>query len=430
VNVLYLGKLAHLRDDPFKFEKALEIIERGALLVSDEGRILAAGEQAEIKAQSDDARVVDFGDAWLLPGLVDGHCHFPQHYATASHGKDLLDWLQRSVFPAEMRYADARYASDAAISFVQRLLACGTTTATAFGSQFIDANMALFSAARNSGLRLIAGMTMMDRGAPETLLQSPADAGNQADALIAHIRGEPLLHYAVTPRFPLSCSHEMLELCDDLLRRHSDAYLQTHINESQGEIAAVRAGFTDAADYLAIYERYGLVGPRSLMAHDIHVSDDQLARLGGSGCAVCHCPTSNLYLGSGLFPLRRHLAFGIPVAVGTDIGAGTRHSLWQELSEVYKVQQLQDFGLDAARLLYLGTLGGARALRLGDETGNFETGKSADFWVLDDSENPYLTERLRHCDSWEDQLFCLLHLAGPGEVKATFVAGRTAHRAK
>jgi len=215
-----------------------------------------------------------------------------------------------------------------------------------------------------------------------------------------------------------------------LLRNNPECYLQTHINESRGEIEAVAKEFPWSRDYLEVYERFGLVTERTLLAHDIHVTDSELARLAESGCAVCHCPSSNLYLGSGLFSLAGHQRHGIPTAIGTDIGAGTRFSIWGELSECYKIQQLQGLTLDVAQLLYLGTLGGARALRLEDETGNFTSGKWADFFVLDPTANDYLTERLGRCECEADQLFCLLHLASEKEVRATYARGRCVFRAE
>jgi guanine deaminase len=201
-----------------------------------------------------------------------------------------------------------------------------------------------------------------------------------------------------------------------------------HINENRGEIAAVLGHYTEAGDYLATYERFGLVTERTVLAHNIHVGDAELARLAQAGCAVCHCPSSNLYLGSGLFPLARHVRQGVNVAVGTDIGAGTSFSVWRNLSDAYKIQQLQGETLDAAGLLYLGTLGGAEALRLERETGNFAPGKSADFFALAPGEDAYLAERLRRCDSLEARLFCLLHLAAERHVAATYVRGRRTGR--
>lgn len=423
---VHLGTLAHLGDDPWLKPAALEIIEHGALWVNEAGRIVKIGSRRSVLAEASGVEQVDHGGAWLIPGLIDAHVHFPQFYATASYGRDLLDWLERSIFPAEAALADSGYAAEVAQRFVARLLACGTTTAMVFGSQFLPANLALFEAAQSAGLRLIAGMTMMDRGGPETLLVPPPAAREQCETLIALCRDHPRLHYAITPRFALSCSDAMLELCGELLREHPEAYLQTHINESLGELDAVARLFPDDADYLAVYERFGLVTPRTMLAHDIHVGEEQLRRMARAGCAVCHCPSSNLYLGSGLFPLARHRHSGIPVALGTDIGAGTHFSVWQEAGESYKIQQLQGVTLNAAQLLYFATLGGAQALRLEHETGNFAPGKSADFFVLDPSGNGYLVERLRRCESLEDRLFCLLQLAGGDEVGATFCRGEAA----
>jgi len=426
---LHLGKLAHLLGDPLTGAEFLEIVEHGALLVDDRGRILAAGDRADLEDRAGAACRVDHGSAWLLPGLVDGHSHFPQYHVTAAPGADLLDWLERSVFPAEARFVEEEYARAVAAAFVDRLLACGTTTAMVFGSQFVGANLALFDAAKAAGLRLIAGMTVMDRGAPKALLHKLNQARDGMEYLISHVQGDPLLHYAITPRFAPVCTAALLELCGDLHRAYPDSYVQTHINENPAEIRRTAELFPKERDYLAVYQHFGLIGRRSMLAHDIHVSDDQLQRIAYAQCGVCHCPTSNLYLGSGLFPLQRHVERGIAVAVGTDIGAGTRFSLWQELAEVYKLQQLQNYRLDTARLLYLGTLGGAVALELDQETGNFEAGKSADFLVLAPADCPYMAERLDRCESHEEQLFCLLHLATEREIRATYLAGRmVSHR--
>lgn len=429
---VYLGTLAHLKTNPFHHPDALEIIQGGALWVDEDGRIVDYGERQVVLAKVPEARIEDYGNAWLLPGLVDGHIHFPQYYATAAYGGQLLDWLAQSILPVETAYADPEFAQVAAGRFINHLLACGTTAALVFGSQFFQANQALFQAAGQVGIRLIAGATLMDLpapGIPDALLVSLRQAEEEAGALMDLCRNQPLLRYALTPRYALSCSKAMMEWCADLLRAHPETYLQTHINENHGEIAAVLRHFQDARDYLDVYERFGLVTERTMLAHNIHASDLELERIARAGCAVCHCPSSNLYLGSGLFPLARHARQGIRVAIGTDIGAGTSFSVWRNLSDAYKIQQLQSTTLDAAALLYLGTLGGAEALRLEGETGNFAPEKSADFFVLEPGEEGYLAERLRHCESLKQRLFCLLHLAGEREVLATFVRGRRAYAA-
>jgi len=420
----HLGRLAHLQGDPNRVHDALEVIEDGALLLDAHGVIVLAGTREAIFKAAPLASRVDHGDAWLLPGLVDGHVHFPQFYATAAAGSGLLDWLNRSIFPAEKALADPGAAAPLASRFVRRLLRSGTTTAAVFGSQFLPANAALFEAAAAGGLRLIAGPTLMDHGAPEDLLQTSEQAYAQCKQLIEVCAGQPLLHYAVTPRFALSCSEAMLETCGVLLKEFPQVYLHTHINESPGEIEAVGRMFPWARHYLDVYERFGLLGERTILAHSIHSGAPELTHMAEAHCAVCHCPGSNLFLGSGLFPLRAHQRHGLRVAVGTDVGAGTHFSVWNELSECYKVQQLQGHTLGVAELLYLGTLGGAEALGLAAQTGNFAPGKSGDFIVLATEGDAYLAERLLRCDSLEDQLFCLIHLAGPCHMKAVYAAGR------
>jgi guanine deaminase len=411
----------------------LEIIPAGALRVDEAGHIVDYGERAAVLAKTLDAEIKDFQKAWILPGLIDGHIHFPQYYATAAYGGQLMGWLMQSILPAETAYADPEYAQRAADRFIGHLLACGTTTALVYGSQFFHANQALFQTAQRAGMRLIAGPTLMDMpapGIPSQLLVSVEQAREEAEALLAFCQREPLLHYAITPRYALSCSPGMMEMCAALLRENPDAYLQTHINENHGEIAAVLGHFHDASDYLNVYERFGLVTERTVLAHNIHASDSELERIAKAGCAVCHCPASNLYLGSGLFPLSRHLQQRIRLCVGTDVGGGKHLSLWQNLSDAYKIQQLQGYTVNAGELLYLGTLGGAEALRLQAEIGNFAAGKSADFFVLGLDEDSYLADRLDHCENWRQRLFCLLHLATEREILATYVRGRAVYTAR
>lgn len=428
MNELHLGTLAHVTANPFEAGgQGLEIREGGGLLIDEQGRIQALGEGRELRNTHPDARIVDHGDAWLLPGFIDGHIHFPQLYTTAAYGKDLLDWLERSIFPAEQRLRDPLKAGQAADAFVTRLLAHGTTTAMVFGSQFHHANIALFDAAKEHGLRLFNGATLMDRFGPESLLTNGQKAYDEAKACMAHIAEEPLLGYAVTPRFALSCSTELMEVCGALLQEEPNAYLQTHINESRREIETVAHHFPEAKHYLEVYERAGLLHPRSVLAHNIHPEDDELALLAERGCSVCHCPDSNLFLGSGLFPLQRHLAHRVPVFLGSDVGAGTSFSIAGQLRGVYQIQQLQSVSLGPGELLYLATLAGAMALHRESETGNFAVGKSADLVVLACDEDDYLRERLTHCAGLEEQLFVWLLLANERHVKHTMVAGRMAY---
>ena len=424
MNQLHLGTVAHLRGNPFRQSNCLEIIEDGALWVGGDGRILAVGSRTDLlPAIGSDTTVHSHDGAWLLPGLVDAHLHFPQYYTVAAANQGLLSWLEETIFPAESEFKNVGFANKAANQFVSHLLRTGVTTAAVFGSQFPDATMALFESAKHQGLRLISGLTLMDQGGPKALLNTPEAAKALSLQLMAYCRGEPLLHFALLPRFALACSPAMLTMCGELLKDNPGCYLQTHINESLEEIAAVKKLHPKSKHYLDVYDHYGLLGPNTLLIHNIHARDDELRRIAETGSAVCHCPSSNLFLGSGLFPFKRHLDADIAMALGTDVGAGLHFSVWEEAAEAYKVQQLRQYHLSPGQLLYLMTLGGARALGLGDETGNFEAGKSADFFVLQPQKSDYLTQRLNRCPDLASQLFVLMQLTNFCCIVGTYVRG-------
>ncbi len=424
MNQLHTGTIAHLRGNPFKQSNCLEIIEDGGIWIDGAGRILAVGDRRELLHKIDlETAIYSHDGAWLLPGLVDAHLHFPQYYAVAAANKGLLSWLNETIFPAEMEFQDAGFAQKAANQLISHLIRGGVTTAAVFGSQFPEATMALFESAKQQGLRLISGLTLMDQGGPEALRLSPEEAEELSQRFIDYCRDEPLLHYALMPRFALSCSPVMLAMCGEILKANPDCYLQTHINESQEEIAAVKQLFPNAKYYLDVYDHFDLLGSKTLLIHNIHAGDEELQRIAEAGDAVCHCPSSNLFLGSGLFPLERHLAYEIPLALGTDIGAGLHFTVWQETQDAYKIQQLQQCRLSPEQLLYLITLGGAQALGLAHETGNFEKGKSADFFVLQPQKNGYLTERLKRCPDLPSQLFVLMQLTGEALVSERYIGG-------
>ena len=424
MNQIHYGVIAHVRTNPFLSQNALEIIEDGALLIDEQGKIQAIGPRASFRKVARTVEVHDHGEAWLIPGMVDGHIHFPQFYAIAHHGKALLEWLHESIFPAEARFASRGYAKTAAAAFIAKLQASGTTTALVFGSQFPHATRALFDAAKAGGQRMIAGMTLMDRDGPAELMTPAEKVVGWSERLIGEIADEPLLDYAITPRFALSCSPSLLETCAHLVKTYPSCYVQTHINENRAEIQAVAELFPRHRHYADVYDQVGLLTDRTVLAHNIHPTDAEMALIKDRGCRVCHCPASNAFLGSGLFSLKRHLDWGVPVLVGTDIGAGTNFSIPRELSDVYKTQQLQHFQLGPESLLYLGGLAGAEALKLDDRIGNFLPGKDADFLVLDTRTDPFLRERLGHATSPEDQLFTWLMLAGPEHIARTVIAGR------
>ena len=427
-SVLLLGCVAHLKGDPFEIEHALEIIERGALLVNASGAIADCGDATALRQRYPEAAVRDFGKAWLLPGFVDGHIHFPQMNAVASEAGTLMHWLTHEIYPAELALANRENAQSQARRFVRRLLLSGTTTAMVFGSQFLEANRSLFDEAARAGLNLICGMTMMDARSPAGLCQTPDQAYHQAVTLHGEIRDRPGLTYAITPRFALACSQAMLEVCQTLAEAWPDCPIQTHINESPEEIAETAKAFPGARDYLEIYERASLVRRGTVLAHNIHASDLEMQRIAGSGAAVCHCPNSNLFLGSGLFPLGRHLAAKVPVLLGTDIGAGLRFSLLEEMGETYKVQKLNGLRLEAGQLLYLATLGAQKALGRDHLAGNFQKGKAADVVVVQPARDADLAIRLKYAEAPHAALFALIMTGGPHLIEETLAAGKVRYR--
>ncbi|TBU96874.1 guanine deaminase [Stutzerimonas kirkiae] len=400
----------------------------GLLLVRD-GKVLQAGPAAELlPTLPADVPVRHFADALICPGFIDTHIHYPQTGVIASYGTQLLDWLNTYTFPAEARFADPRHASEGAEVFVRELLRNGTTTALVFGTVHPQSVDAFFTVAERLDLRMIAGKVLMDRNAPDNLTDSAESGYTQSKALIERWHGKGRLHYAVTPRFAPTSSPEQLALAGKLFAEYPGLYMHTHLSENRGEIDWVKALFPERRDYLDVYEHYQLNGPRAVFAHGVHLCDDQCARLAGSGSAIAFCPTSNLFLGSGLFDLAKMERHGVRVGLGTDVGGGTSFSQLQSLGEAYKVLQLQGQSLTPFKSLYLATLGGAKALYLDQHLGNFLPGKDADFVVLDLKATPLIDYRLRQARSLEEKLFALITLGDDRVVQETFAAGNSVHR--
>ncbi len=418
--------MAHTPGNPFVEEDALRAFWDGAVAF-DAGRILACGPWGEVRAAFADAEVVDARDAVLLPGFVDCHVHFPQIGVIGALGLGLMDWLRSVALPEEARLADPAYAVSVAEAFVRGLVRNGTTTALVFGSHFVEAQEALFSAAEAVGLRVASGLVVSDRNLITELEVSPEVAVSSSRALIERWHGRGLLRYAITPRFSVSCSDELLSGCGELAREAPGVLVTSHLNETLGEISLVRDLFPWASDYLETYERYGLLGGRSVFAHDVHVGESELGRLAGAGAAVAHCSSSNAFLGSGLFPLRRHLDAGVRVALGTDVGAGTGLSMLNEGLMAYQVQMLEGpegVRLGPAHLLWLATAAGASALGLSDEVGALSPGLSADFVLLRPPAGSTLAAVLERADSFDARLGALFTLGREESVVEVRVAGR------
>jgi guanine deaminase len=397
------------------------------LLIVEDGVVAACGDYADLGEALGDRPVEALPDRLITPGFIDLHIHFPQTDCIAAHGDQLLDWLENHVFPAEAAFADPIFAAEAARFFIGELLRNGTTTALVFGSSHKVSVEALFAEAFRRDMRLIAGKSLMDRFAPETLRDTVESGRRDMLELIAAWSGRGRLDYAVTPRFAVTSSEAQLTMAGEVLAAHPEVWMQTHLAENPAEIARAEGLFPAAPDYLGIYERFGLVGPRSVLAHCIHLDDDAFARIAAAGAAAAFCPTSNLFLGSGLFALDRALAQGVRVGIGTDVGAGTSFSILHTLGEAYKVSQLRGSALDPFHAFYLATLGGARALGLEERIGNFVPGKEADFLVLDPAATPLLARRMAASRSLADRLFALTILGDDRVVARAYLAGVLQH---
>jgi len=420
--------ILHTPRNPFRDRRALETFEDGALLVSG-GSIRQTGEYAAIRDWNPDVPVRDLRGGVILPGMIDTHVHFPQLRIIGGMGCGLLEWLERTALPEEVRMGEAGYAGAVAHEFVNALASHGTTTALVFGSHFAEATALLFEAAAAKGLRIASGLVLSDTLLPEALHTSPERAWNESRALIAKFHGRNGMRYAVTPRFALSASEGMLEVCGALLREHADVAFQTHLNENTREIEQVLHAYPWAENYLAVYERFGLVNGRSVFAHNVHATGCELEQLAAAGASVAHCPCSNAALGSGIFAMARHVGAGVRVALGTDVGAGTGFGMLKEALQCYMLQRLVPDGasLTAAHLLYLATRAGAEAMGVCAETGDFTPGKSADFIYLRPAEGSVLAAAIARAESAEQLLASVITLAGAESIAEVRVRGRMVH---
>jgi guanine deaminase len=396
-----------------------------ALLVRD-GLVAERGELADLRETHPDERLVELSEGLVLPGFVDTHVHFPQVRMIGALGMPLLDWLEHSALPEEARLADVDYAGGVARDFVSGLVRAGTTTALVFGAHFAAAVDVLFEEASSRGLRITAGLVVSDRLLRDDLLTTPERAYSEGKALAEKWHGSGRLRYAVTPRFSLSCSDALLASCGALHADVEGSWFTSHINENRAEIAAVIELFPDSVDYLATYARHRLVGERSVFAHNLHASPAELAALASSRASVAHCPTSNSALGSGLFPLREHVASGVRVALGSDVGAGTGLSMLKEGLQAYFMQQLLgDAGLPltSAHLLYLATAAGAAALGLTGQVGEFSVGCQFDAVWLRPAAGSALDCGLRNVDSVDEALAKAFALGTDADVAQVWVGG-------
>ena len=403
---------------------------KGALAIGRDGRILWRGAFSKLPREWKALRTVDYGDKLVMPGFVDAHIHFPQYRLLAAPGRDLLDWLNRFTFPEEGRYRSRAHAARAAEIFLDSLLSHGTTSALAFSSVHAVAADALFAAAEARNMALTTGKTMMDCHAPAPVRDDPETGGIESERLIRKWHGKGRLSYAITPRFAVTSSPAQLAVSGELVKAHPDCLMQTHLSESAAEIATVLEFYPKAKDYTDIYDHYGLLGEKSFFAHGIHLSARELRRLKETGSKIVHCPTSNNFLGSGLFHIARTRKAGVGVGLATDVGGGTSYSMLATMGEAYKVAMLNGVKLTAADEFHMATLGNAELLGRGAEIGSLDPGKFADIAVVDPEATPVLARRQALSESLEDVLFSLMILVDDRAIAASHVAGKCLYRRK
>lgn len=418
------GELLHFLSDPYiDGEQSWQYFEDGLLVVED-GHVQQCGEaQALIGTLPTNTPITEHKNSLITPGFVDTHIHFPQCEIIAAYGEQLLEWLETYTFPAELQFEDPEHAAKIAHFFIDQLLANGTTTAMVFGTVHPQSVDAFFTEAQQRKLRMICGKVMMDRHAPEGLLDTPESSYSESRALIEKWHNKDRLSYAVTPRFAPTSTPEQLDAAGRLMKEFPDVHFQTHLSENKKECGWVGDLYPEHKNYLDVYDHYGLLGKRSVFAHGIYLDEGEWQRLAETDSAISHCPRSNLFIGSGLFNLQKSRQHKVKVGLGTDVAGGDSFSILQTINEAYKVQQLQDNKLSAFESLYLATLGGAKSLDLHDKIGNFETGKEADFVVLDYNATALMAFKIAQCKTIEERLFSLLMLGDDRCVKATHILG-------
>jgi len=406
---------------------AVEYFEDGIMVVSD-GRISGLGPaDSMLSSLSNDIEVTDFSGRLIIPGMIDCHVHYPQTDIIASYGEQLLDWLNKYAFPEEQKFIDEAYASEVANFFADALLSNGTTTALVFSTVHSQSVDAMFSSAKQRNMRLITGKVLMDRNCPQELQDTAESAYQQSRELIERWHGDGRLGYAITPRFAVTSTEAQLRAMGKLASEFPDVHIHTHLAENKAECELVAEQFPSSRSYLDVYKEFGLLRERSMFAHCLHLDEEDrqtMAKLNGS---IAFCPTSNLFLGSGLFDLKSAEEAGIRVGVGTDVGGGTSLNMLTTLSEGYKVLHLQGQSLPPFKSLYLATLGAAKALYLDDRIGNFMIGQEADFVVLDSASAPMTARRLSRSEDVAEKLFALLMMGDDRAVSATYLMGECAY---
>ncbi|ETX14740.1 guanine deaminase [Roseivivax halodurans JCM 10272] len=421
---LLIGRVLRIDGNPFVDGTDAVGIETGAAVLLRGGLVAEVGPADHLRAAHPDARRHEYGDALICPGFVDAHVHYPQTAIIASWGKRLIDWLDTYTFPEEMRFGDPDYARAQADRYLDLTAANGTTTVASYCTIHPESVEAFFAAAEARGQRVLAGKTCMDRNAPDGLRDDPVAAYDDSKALLERWHGRGRLSYVITPRFSPTSTREQLEALGALWAENPDCLMQTHLSEQTDEIAWVRELFPEARDYLDTYEATGLLGANGVYGHAIHLEDRERDRLRDTGAALVHCPTSNTFIGSGLFDMDGLTQSGIRVGLATDTGGGSSFSMLRTMAAAYEIGQLRDRPLHPAELMWLATAGSADALRIGDRVGRVALGMEADLCVLDLSSTDAISQRAERArDPWEE-VFPTIMMGDDRAVRQTWIAGR------
>jgi guanine deaminase len=424
----YRAQLLTFRDDP-AFSDDNAVHETDGLLLVEDGRVVAAGAYPALRdAIAPDAVMKDLRDKLIVPGFIDSHIHYPQTDMIASPAPGLLPWLNTYTFPTERKFEDPAYARETASFFIDELLSCGTTTALVYCTVHKQSADAFFSESESRNLRMIAGKVLMDRNCPEYLRDTAQSGYDDSAELIARWHGRGRQEYALTPRFAPTSTEAQLEACAVLARKHPDVYIQSHVAENTDEIKWVESLFPGHRSYLDIYDHYDLLRQRAVYGHCIYLDDADRRRMAETGAVASHCPTSNLFLGSGLFDIEKAGAAKMPVALATDVGGGTTFSMLQTMGEAHKIARLTGHHLTAARMFWLATTGAAQVLDMADRVGTLKPGSEADFVVLDPAGTPLLDRRTSRAESLEELLFAFAMLGDDRAVFETYAAGKCVHR--
>jgi guanine deaminase len=419
---LVLGQVLSFHGNPFEDgPSAARHLRHGGILI-DRGMIVAVDDGAGLRKRHPHAHVTDYGSALISAGFIDAHVHYPQTAIIASWGKRLIDWLNTYTFPEEMRFADLAYADDVANRYLDLALANGTTSMCSYGTIHPESVDAFFTAAQNRGLRAYTGKTCMDRNAPEGLRDTPQSAYDDSKALLNRWHGVDRLSYVITPRFSPTSTPEQLAALGALWREYPDCLMQTHLSEQHDEIAWVRDLFPQARDYLDTYEAQGLLGEGAVYGHAIHLTAREKDRLVEAGASLVHCPTSNTFIGSGLFDMG--LAHKLRVGIATDTGGGSSFSMLRTMAAAYEVAQLRGNALHPAQLWWLATVGSARALHAESQIGNIAPGMEADLVIIDLASTPAIEQATRRADDIWQAIFPTIMMGDDRAVKAVWVGGK------